>query len=120
MMLSDRLRALAEALPSEGSSVTFTRGDLLALVEGAETAPVDSRDMSVEDVATETQRASSTVRTWLLSGQLHGYKLRGKAWRVPRSALRAFLDAQAAPPVPPADPAGVDISAWRRVAGNAR
>jgi hypothetical protein len=36
MNLPDRLRQLADALPSDASAVTLTRADLVALVESAE------------------------------------------------------------------------------------
>lgn len=52
------------------------------------------RDLRVAEVAEETCRSPSTVRGWLISGQLRGYKLQGPDWRVPRSALRASLDGQ--------------------------
>lgn len=52
-------------------------------------------DLTVEQVAAELSRAPSTVRGWLGAGELAGYKLRGREWRVPRASLRAFLDREA-------------------------
>ena len=80
-------------------------------------SPSGGRDLTVEEVAEETGRAPSTVRGWLIEGDLRGYKLNGRSWRVPRSALRQYLDAQAARPasLPAADTDPVDISAWRTV-----
>ncbi len=119
MTLEERLRTLVSALPS-GGAVTLTRTDLVALLEDAgDVGSFPTSDLTVEEVAAETHRAPSTVRTWLTSGELRGYKLMGKAWRIPRAALRAFLDAQGAPPEPPMDPDKVDIGAWRRVRGDA-
>lgn len=115
-----RLRAIASALPSDGSAVTFTRADLLALLDGADVAdqPAAERDLSVDDVAAETGRAGSTVRGWLIAGALDGYKLRGRDWRITRAALRAFLARQGQPdPAPETDPADVDIAAWRKIGG---
>jgi len=115
MTLAERLRALASALPSDASAVTFTRRDLLVLVEGsAEATTTPTRDMTVQGVADQVGRSASAVRLWLSSGRLRGYKLNGRDWRVPPAALREYLDRQVAPP-DPADGPGVDISAWRRV-----
>ena len=119
MTLADRLRSLAASLPSDASAVTFTRADLLALVEGATDkagSPNHERDLSVEEVAEQTGRAPSTVRGWLGSGRLRGFKLNARDWRVPPAALADYLAAQAVP----SPPAGserpeVDIAAWRRV-----
>jgi excisionase family DNA binding protein len=119
MTLAERLRALAHALPSEESSVTFTRSDLLTLAEGSgQTAPASTRDLTVENVAEEVGRAPSTVRGWLIEGQLQGYKLNGRDWRVTRDGLRAYLDAQreaADLSSGQEETEDVDISAWRRV-----
>ena len=116
MTLADRLRQLAAALPSDTSSVTLTRGDLLAMLEGSSVdvqAPA-GRDMTVEQVAEEVQRSPSTIRRWLIDGNLRGYKLQGRDWRVPRPALREYLARQASPDddISEDDPE-VDISAWR-------
>ena len=118
MTLHDRLRQLASALPSDDSAVTLTRADLVALLEDE----VDSEsvralgDLTVDEVAEEVGRAPSTVRTWLIAGGLKGYKLRRRDWRVTRAALRAFLDSEAKPPVPP-ESGKVDIGAWRKLRG---
>jgi excisionase family DNA binding protein len=94
----DRLRALAAALPSDTSSVTLTRADLVALLGERGAAPADGppRDLTVEEVAGEVHRADSTIRGWLLRGDLRGYKLNGRDWRVPRSALRSTSPARRA------------------------
>ena len=52
----------------------------------------------------------------LTAGALRGYKLNGRDWRVPPTALEDYLAAQAAP----SQPAGgegseADITTWRRV-----
>lgn len=67
-------------------------------VAGVETPSQDEpesvRDLTVEDVAEEVSRAASTVRGWLNSGELDGYKLNGRDWRVPRDSLRQYLQGQ--------------------------
>lgn len=48
---------------------------------------------TVAEFAERANRAPSTVRTWCTEGRLPGAKkLRGREWRIPRSALRALLD----------------------------
>ena len=85
MTIEERLRQLAAALPSDASSVTLTRADLLAMLEGTclDVQPSVTRDMSVEQVAEEVQRSPSTIRRWLIAGELRGDKLQGRDWRVP-------------------------------------
>ena len=98
MTLRERLQQLVAALPSDSASVTLNRADLLDLLaECPVDVPSGSLDLTVEEVASETYRAPSTVRGWLLSGELDGYKLNRRDWRVPRSALRAYLDRQIEP-----------------------
>lgn len=118
MTLAERLRQLAAALPSEASSVTLTRRDILAMLEGAADAvpSTTGRDMTVEEVAEEVQRSPSTIRRWLIAGELRGYKLQGRDWRVTRPALRDYLAAQAASGNEEApETSEVDIGAWRRL-----
>ena len=120
MTLKERFRQLASALPSDDSAVTITRADIVALLEddGRGTEVASARDLTVEEVAKETGRAPSTVRDWLISGALCGYKLNGRDWRVARSALRQYLEAQATKvSETPDDEGTVDVAAWRRVPG---
>ena len=109
------------ALPSDHSAISLTRADLIALLEEEEdeVAPDSTRDLNIREVAEETKRAPSTVRSWLVEGRLRGYKLRNRDWRVPRSALRQFLNEQPAnesrKPADTARAEKVDIGAWRKV-----
>ena len=115
MTALDRLRQLASALPSDDSAVTFTRAGLVALLDEDGVGDVINtsvRDLTVEEVAAEVSKASSTVRAWLISGDLRGYKFH-REWRVPRSALRDYVTAQAATSAARRDTGEVDISAWR-------
>ena len=115
MTLKERLRQLASALPSDDSAVTFTRADLVDLLEDdPEEKVVGSMpDLTAKEVAERTGRAPSTVRSWLCSGALTGYKLNNRDWRVPRAALRGYLEAQATQSSE--TPGDVDITAWRKV-----
>ncbi len=120
MTLRERLRQLASALPSDDCAVTITRADLVALLEEDSGDPMvgSTRDLTVEEVADQTSRAPSTVRGWLISGPLRGYKLNGRDWRVPRAALEEYLDTQTKQTsATPRDTGDVDIRAWRRIRG---
>ncbi len=113
MTLAERILQIVDALPSSDSSVTLTRAALAGMV--AESEAVETSDLTVDQVAEQTQRAPSTVRGWLIDGDLRGYKLNGKDWRVTRSALREYLDAQTSKEKVVVKERGpVDISAWRR------
>jgi excisionase family DNA binding protein len=119
--ISDRLRQIASALPSDDSAVTFTRADLVALLdrEGAPASGLSPRDLTCEEVGEELGRSASTVRTWLIAGELRGYKLNRKSWRIPREALREYLDAQARGASSDDVNGDVDITAWRKVRAKA-
>lgn len=113
MTLEERLRQLASALPSDTCAVTLTRADLVALLEddSRETGVGSTRDLTVEEVAHETRRAASTIRGWLGRGELDGYLLNGRAWRVPRASLREYLESKTTRSSE--TPGEVDITAWR-------
>jgi excisionase family DNA binding protein len=118
--IQDRLRQLASLLPSDESAITLTKADILSLVGEPPRVnrPVPERDLTVDEVADETHRAPSTVRGWLIAGELNGYKLNRRDWRIPRSALQAYINGQSTPigDMPPAVMTpNVDITAWRRV-----
>lgn len=90
--LRARLDRIRSVLPSSASSVTLTREDLDELLGRPDQVdPIG--DLTVQDIAEELGKAESTVRTWLTSsGGIPGaYKLHGREWRVPPSALREYL-----------------------------
>lgn len=115
MTLKERLRQLASALPSDHSAVTMTRADLVAMLEddSCEADLTSAQDLTVEEVAKKTGRAASTVRGWLISKALRGYKINNRDWRVPRPALREYLETQVTEKSATTDE--VDITAWRGV-----
>ena len=79
-------------------------------------APTDTGlPMTVEQVAEALGKASSTVRSWLSSGQLEGFKLEGREWRIRPEALDAFFARAEEGHAPEGDggPDSVDLGSWR-------
>ena len=99
----EQLRTAVAALPP-GTLVTLPREALLAVLGGgggdgpAATAgdgpAAVAVDLTVSDLAQLFRRHPSTIRQWLESGRLEGYKLFGREWRVPLAAVAAFQDQQ--------------------------
>lgn len=91
------LRAALELIPS-GSLIPVDwlrsqlEGDDSSAPHGTEEA---LGDLDVDSVAAIVKRAPSTVRGWLGAKAIpEAYRLQGRDWRVPRVALRRFLDRQ--------------------------
>lgn len=73
------------------------------------------RDLTVEEVAEHFKRSPSTVRGWLGRGELEGYKLNRKSWRVTRTALREYEQLQReGRQLEDDDDEDIDITEWRR------
>jgi excisionase family DNA binding protein len=49
--------------------------------------------LTVEEVARQLRVSPTTVRTWLIQGRLHGFKLTPKVWRIRREDFQAFVTA---------------------------
>jgi len=82
---------------------------------GGEPGGVAVVDLSIADLARVFGKRPSTVRGWVERGQFPGaYKLHGKEWRVPRSAVAAFQDMQRAKPAR-ATKARSPLAEWRTV-----
>lgn len=120
-MLSDRLRALADALPDDGS-VSFTRDDLLSMLAAAGEPSESSGvtvDLTVVEVARLLSRAPGTVRGWCASGELEGaYRFNSREWRVPPAAVALLQRKQAGAntvlkPHSKSDAQEADLGAWR-------
>ena len=74
-------------------------------------------DLTLAEAAEKLKKAPSTIRAWLLAGELRGYKLH-REWRITRSAIEAFLEAQrngGAESVPRRNGQPADLEAWRAV-----
>lgn len=80
-------------------------------------------DLTVEEAGRVLDRSPSTVRDYARRELLPGaYRQRGREWRIPRSAIRAFQRAEAAENCPqePSAPRGDDdLSSWREEARRA-
>jgi excisionase family DNA binding protein len=110
MTLATRIRQALAPIP-RGSLVPV---DYVRELLDQHDAP-EGVDLTVQDVATMLERAPSTIRTWCGAGRLPGaYRLQGREWRIPRSALRALREA----PTEPARRADgtVDLGSWKKVA----
>jgi excisionase family DNA binding protein len=87
--------------------------------DAAAQAPRSLAGLTVEEVASELGRSASTVRGWLIRGDLVGSKLCGREWRVKRSDLAAFIDRQSTTngePGPALGHSGRDrISGYRKI-----
>lgn len=130
MTLAERIRALAEALPTEEAKVELSRADLVAMLQedgteaGSRTADEEQlMDLSVTEIMAATQKARSTVIGWINSGQLESYRF-GREHRITRAAWRSFLDCRRrgenparASPVAGRLNGVADLSGWRRLAG---
>ena len=115
MTAREALGALVAALPP-GAPVTVPREWVVELLAGTPApAPRPAADLTVDQVAARVGRKAKTVRTWLETGALDGYKLH-KTWRVPEASLARYLDGFKGPKAPAAidDEEAPRLDAWRR------
>ncbi len=75
-------------------------------------------DLTVEQVGAELNRAPSTIRGWLGSGQLRGYRLHHREWRIAPAAVREYLEGQkngrGTASAPQRNGKAADLAAWRQ------
>lgn len=98
----DQLLDLAATLPVGGAVVLDGRALRALAGEEVETevavpdglADDDLADLDTEAVGRLLGRDASTVRRLCRDGAIDGAYRLGRAWRVPRAALRAYLDGQ--------------------------
>ncbi len=124
--LREAISALVAAAPP---TATVTVSWLASLLEGEEaagqahgpTVAQFSVDLTVQQVAAEFSKGHSTIRTWIARGELPGaYRLHGREWRIPRTAIDAMqrreseLDRQPAKKRPVAVS---ELGEWRRHRG---
>lgn len=101
MTLAHNLLAAIQSLPDQ-ATISFPVGWLRAELEEEARAPVEpAKDLTVEELAGQLGRAPSTVRGWLIGGEIpEAYKLHKKEWRIPRAAIARYLDRQASGEAP--------------------
>ncbi len=97
-MASPPLESLRTALAAMPPGSLVPRDWLLEQLSGASPLPSESPalvDLTIGDLARLFGKRPSTVRAWVERGDFPGaYKLHGKEWRVPASAVEAFQDRQ--------------------------
>ena len=52
---------------------------------------VEERYYTPKEIATVLKVSESTVRRWLDNGQINGFRLPGRGWRVSQTALDEFF-----------------------------
>ena len=117
MALVDRLKAVIDGMPDDGSvslPVTWLRG----LLDAEGDSPGTGRLLTLQEAGYIVGRSAGTVRTWANSGQLEGaFKLQGRSWRISESAIQLFVERQQSgehEPPTVRNSGGVDIGAWRQ------
>lgn len=113
MTLPVRLRRLLDALPV-GATVSLTREAIQDLLAHGTDELEDlglAVDMTAREVGVLLSRSQNTVRRWLESGELRGYKLRGREWRVTRQAIVDFQTRERIGPKGDGD--DIDLGGWR-------
>lgn len=118
-----RLRDLASGLP-DGATVLISRDDLIELLQevgpGGETSREPQSDLTVAQVAQLFRRSPNSVRRWLETGDLKGYRLQGREWRIPAISLEEFKSAQPKSAHSSKGSAQADLGSWRRVRNSPR
>jgi excisionase family DNA binding protein len=119
MTLSELERQLAQLPAGSLVPVDWVREQVRA-VEPVAVGETSLADLTVEEAGRALGRSDSTVRDYCRQKLLPGaYRQRGREWRVPRSAIRSFQQAEAAPPASAAkrarpDDREPDLEAWRK------
>ncbi len=89
----------------------------LAEMLAGEVDDTDDRlsDLTLAEAAEKLGKAPSTIRAWLLAGELRGYKVH-RSWRITRAAIAAFLEGQRNPSAesaPRSRGQPADLGAWQ-------
>lgn len=122
MSLRDAIAQLVAVAPLDGTVPIRWLAEQLTADTGAVVAHAESRqpadvavDQTVKQVAERFGRQASTVRTWAERGLLPGaYRLNGREWRIPSSAIAALQKSQAAAaPAERRDDAPPALGDWR-------
>jgi excisionase family DNA binding protein len=112
----ERLRAALSAMPP---GALVPRDWLVEQLAGGSAGQSDCEapatqgvtDLTIAGLAQLFGKRPSTVRAWVERGDFPGaYKLNGREWRIPNSAVDAFKDRQRGGAA-----SGANLSAWRSV-----
>ena len=117
MGIIDRLKAIIEGMPQDGA-VQLPVAFLSRLIEAEAADSGMGRLLTLEEAGDIVGRSPGTIRTWANSGQLEGaFKLQGRSWRIPESAIQLFVERQQSGEYePPTVRNGsVDLGAWRNL-----
>lgn len=113
-MASPPIESLRTALAAMPPGTLVPRDWLLEQLFGVSTVPSESPalvDLTIGELSRLFGKRPSTVRAWVERGDFPGaYKLHGKEWRVPASAVEAFQDRQRG-----RTKSEPQLSAWRSV-----
>ena len=122
MSIRRQLQNIVDGMPP-GSSVSLPVDWLRALLQEEADRAGEAPDgvLTLAEVGERVGRAEGTVRTWCNSGKLKGaFRLNGRDWRVPESALRNYLEAQIEQKSSEVGSRGdVDLGSWRKHRGDA-
>lgn len=114
MTLRERLERMVEGLPDD-ASVTLPVGWLREQLEKTDepTGADGDRLWTVTELAERYDRAESTVRGWLVAGDLDGFKVKG-SWRISADAIQRF-ESDDEDDGPALGSGGeVDLGSWRK------
>jgi len=116
MTIHERLRALAEVLPPNGS-VSIPRSEIEAWLEAdakTESDTANARaDYTVAEIAERFGKAPQTVRDWIKAGKLQAYPF-GKEYRITPAALAEFEERlRIGESTRHSSTANYDLRAWR-------
>lgn len=118
MTLAELRERLEQQAPGSLVPVSWVLSLVVELEPAATRASADGADLTAAEAGDLLGRSASTVREYARAGRLPGsYRQRGREWRVPRSAIEAFRQAEAttmyAEPEP-SEPESTDLGSWRR------
>jgi excisionase family DNA binding protein len=89
----DHLKAIIDGMP-DGGSVSLPVTWMRDLLDAEGDSPGMGRLLTLKEAGEVVGRSPSTVRTWLNTSRLAGFKLNGRTWRIRESALRSFIERQ--------------------------
>lgn len=92
--LRARLEQMVAGMP-EGSNVSLPVSWIRDQLEAEPSEEADRlADLTVSEVAEEFGRSENAVRDWIRAGELDAYRFQGREYRIPRDAVRQFLERQ--------------------------